>query len=172
MLPTTSGADVCDEAVEVEPSHQYSITFCCHVTDGRRGAVWQVDVWHGIVYEAKVCYWMNPFIQKKNCTHWHSLMLAKLASVHWKQWCQSWNVTVSIRWIPRMLTQEQKEQCAGLSGTTELIQGWRWQFLGLQHYWWWGVVSSLCIRIKMAVNGEVSCEFLTEENTQDTALRE
>ena len=26
-------------AVEVESTHQHSITFCCHVTDGRRGAV-------------------------------------------------------------------------------------------------------------------------------------
>jgi len=26
-------------AVEAEPSHQYSITFCCHVTDGSKGAV-------------------------------------------------------------------------------------------------------------------------------------
>jgi len=25
----------------VEPSHQYLITFCCHVTDGSRGAAWQ-----------------------------------------------------------------------------------------------------------------------------------
>ena len=25
-------------AVEIEPSHQYSITFCCCMTDGSRGA--------------------------------------------------------------------------------------------------------------------------------------
>ena len=29
--PMTSEADVGGMAVEVEPSHQYSITFCCHV---------------------------------------------------------------------------------------------------------------------------------------------
>ena len=35
----TSEADVGHLAIEVEPSHQYSITFCCHETDGSRGAV-------------------------------------------------------------------------------------------------------------------------------------
>ena len=37
--PSMSEADVGGMAVEVEPSHQYSATFCCHVTDGSRGAV-------------------------------------------------------------------------------------------------------------------------------------
>jgi len=27
---TTLGADVCNKAVEVKPSHQYSVTCCCH----------------------------------------------------------------------------------------------------------------------------------------------
>jgi len=31
--------DVGAMAVEVEPSHQYSIPFCCYVTDGSRGAL-------------------------------------------------------------------------------------------------------------------------------------
>ena len=33
---------------DVEPSHQYSTTFCCCVTDSSRGAVWQNGVWHGV----------------------------------------------------------------------------------------------------------------------------
>ena len=37
--PTTSEADVGGTAVGVEPSHQYSVTFYCCVTDGSRGAV-------------------------------------------------------------------------------------------------------------------------------------
>ena len=37
--PTTSEADVGDMAVEAESSHQYSLTWCCHETDGSRGAV-------------------------------------------------------------------------------------------------------------------------------------
>ena len=37
--PTVSEVDVGGTAVEVEPSHQYSVEFCCHVTDGSRGAV-------------------------------------------------------------------------------------------------------------------------------------
>ena len=34
-----SEADVDDMAVEAEPSYQYSITCCCHATDGSREAV-------------------------------------------------------------------------------------------------------------------------------------
>ena len=64
-------------AVEAEPSHQYPITCCCCVTDGSRGAVWQNAVWHGSLYEAKVCHWIPPC--GKNCPHWHSLTLAE----HW-----------------------------------------------------------------------------------------
>jgi len=37
--PTTSEADVDGMVAEVEPSHHCSIKFCCHVTDGSRGAV-------------------------------------------------------------------------------------------------------------------------------------
>jgi len=37
--PMTSEVDVGSMAVEVEPSHQHSITCCCCVTDGSRGAV-------------------------------------------------------------------------------------------------------------------------------------
>ena len=36
--PMTSESDAGGMAVEVEPFHQYSIIFCCHVTDGSRGA--------------------------------------------------------------------------------------------------------------------------------------
>ena len=37
--PTTSVANVVDMAVEVEPSRQYSVKFCCRATDYNRGAV-------------------------------------------------------------------------------------------------------------------------------------
>ena len=36
--PMMSKADVGDMVVKAEPFHQYSIKFCCHVTDGSR---WQ-----------------------------------------------------------------------------------------------------------------------------------
>jgi len=39
--PMTSEANVVDMAVEVEPSRQYSVKFCCRVTGDSRGAVWQ-----------------------------------------------------------------------------------------------------------------------------------
>ena len=61
--------------VEAEPSCQYSVTFCCHMTDGRRGRVWQNGVWHESVYEAMLFHWIPPCI--RNCTCWPSLMLAE-----------------------------------------------------------------------------------------------
>ena len=62
-------------AVETEPSHQYSITLCCCVTDGSRGGAWQNDVRHGSAYEAKVHNWIPS--GRKNGTQWHSSMLAE-----------------------------------------------------------------------------------------------
>jgi hypothetical protein len=37
--PTRSEANIVDMAVEVEPSCQYSVKFCCRATDDSRGAV-------------------------------------------------------------------------------------------------------------------------------------
>ena len=37
--PTTAEANVVDMAVEVEPSRQYSVKFCCRATDDSRGAI-------------------------------------------------------------------------------------------------------------------------------------
>ena len=53
----------------------FNIMFCCHVTDGSRGAVWQNGVWHGSAYVAKVCHWIPPC--SKNGTQWHSSILAE-----------------------------------------------------------------------------------------------
>ena len=75
VWPIPPEADVDGMAVEFEPSHQYSITFCYHVTDSSKGAVWQSGVWHGSVYEAKVCHWIP--LWEKNCTHWNSSTVAE-----------------------------------------------------------------------------------------------
>ena len=73
--PIMSEADGGGMAGDIEPSHQYPITCCCHVTGGSRGAVWQSGVWHGSAYEAKVCHWIPPW--GTNGTYWHSLTLAE-----------------------------------------------------------------------------------------------
>lgn len=49
--PMTSEAAGDGVVVEVEPSHQYSVTLYCHRTNGSRGAVR-----HGSAYEAQVCH--------------------------------------------------------------------------------------------------------------------
>ena len=71
--PTIWEADVGGMTVEVEFSHQYSVTYCCYATDGSREVVWQNGVWHGSAYEAKVRNWIPQF--GENGTHWCSLML-------------------------------------------------------------------------------------------------
>ena len=70
-----SEGDGCGIAVEVEPSQQFYNTFCCHVTDGNRGAVWQNGIWYGRIHGAKVCHWIPPC--GINGTHWPSSMLAE-----------------------------------------------------------------------------------------------
>jgi len=57
---------------QVEPSHQYSITFCCCVTDGSKVTVWRNGIWHGSTHEAKVWNWIP--VCRENGTHWHSLI--------------------------------------------------------------------------------------------------
>ena len=37
--PMMPAVDVGGMAIETEPSHPYSVTCCCHVTDSNRGAV-------------------------------------------------------------------------------------------------------------------------------------
>ena len=82
FCPPVSEVDAGGMAVEVEPSHQYSITYCCHVTDGSRGAAWQNGIWHGSVYEAEGCYWI-PLCRKK----WHPLtFIACRTFMETKQW--------------------------------------------------------------------------------------
>ena len=62
MLPYNIRSMCCGMAVQVEPSHQYFLTICCCVTDGSRGAVWQMA--SGSAYEAKICDWIPPSRKK------------------------------------------------------------------------------------------------------------
>ena len=72
--PTLSQVDVCSMTVEVEPLHQYSITFCCCATNGSRGAVWQNAIWHGMCMKQKCGV---DFLHAEKITYWPSLMLAE-----------------------------------------------------------------------------------------------
>ena len=65
----TSETDVGGTAIEVEPSCQYSVTFCCYATDGSRGAIWQKSIWPGSAYEEKVRHWTPPCGKR-----WHLLI--------------------------------------------------------------------------------------------------
>jgi len=72
--PTIPEANVGGMAVEAEPSHQYSITRCYHVTGGSRGAVWQNGVWRRSAYEENRHHWIP--LCRKNVTHRYSVMFA------------------------------------------------------------------------------------------------
>ena len=76
-----SETDVGGAVVEVEPSYQYSIIFCCYVTDGSRGAAWQNGVWHGSAYKSVK---LNSSMWKK----WHPLTFtdACWTFMETKQW--------------------------------------------------------------------------------------
>ena len=95
--PMTSEVDVGGIVIETEPFHQHSITFCCCVTDGSTGAVWQNGIWHESAYEAKG--WNCIPACRKNCTYWHSLTLAQClwrpnSGCEPKEWCISAVVTM------------------------------------------------------------------------------
>ena len=87
---TATEADVGAMAVEVEPSHQYSITFYCCVTDGSGGAVWQNGTWHGTVDEEKVWNWILPFRKKKHLLKsWYVSGYSTVTLWAMKQWTVS-----------------------------------------------------------------------------------
>ena len=71
----TSETDVGAMAVEVEHFCQHSTKFCCCVTSGNRGALWQNGLWLRNSYDAKVCNWFPP--HGKNCIYWYLLMLVE-----------------------------------------------------------------------------------------------
>lgn len=94
-LPTTSEADVGAMAEGFEPSHQHSVTFCCHVMDGSREAVGQNGVWSG-GEDGAIVEW-NSSVQKK----WHPLIFINtlwtfMETKHWMwaQWGSGWCVSV------------------------------------------------------------------------------
>ena len=71
---TASEADVSGMKVELDPSRQYPVTFCCHVTDGSREVVWYNGVWHGSAFEKIVCHWI-PSCRKMAPTDMHWCLL-------------------------------------------------------------------------------------------------
>jgi len=90
--PMMSEADVGGMAVEAELSHQYSITFCCHVTDGSRGEVWQNQFWHGSECETKVWNWTPCEKMTSTDAHQYSLNVYEDQRVDvstGKCWCLS-----------------------------------------------------------------------------------
>ena len=108
----TSEADVGHLAIEVEPSHQYSITFCCCAMDGSRGAVW-----HGSAHEAKICHVISPCGRSR--TDIHQFLLKVYGD--------------------RTVTK-QVVGGAGDSGSLCWHRFLRAQHLGscsLHSYWWW-----------------------------------
>jgi hypothetical protein len=97
--PTTSEADVGDVAVEVEPSRQYSVKFCCRATDDSRGPVWQNGIWHGSAYEAKMCKWIPPWGKKNALSDIHRRLLKVYGD-------QTVDVSTVRRWVARFSSDD------------------------------------------------------------------
>ena len=82
-------------AVEVEPSCQHSITFCCDVTGGSRETVWQNGIRHGSVHEAQVWHWIPPCGKKQHLltfidAYWTFMKTEQWIWAHWGSgWCIS-----------------------------------------------------------------------------------
>lgn len=76
---------------------------------------------------------------------------------------------VCARWVSWMLTPDQKEHCASLSGPIKPIQGWRWLFPG-SHQYCWQDVTPLQAGVQTAVHGMVICEIPIEENVLDATF--
>ena len=68
----TSEAGVGDTAVEVEPSHQYSIACCCHATDGSRGA-----------HSDQMAPDMEVTMKRRRVTEFLRVIKAAPTDIHW-----------------------------------------------------------------------------------------
>ena len=69
-----SEVDVSSMAVEVTEYWLDGSTFCCCVTDGSRGTVWQNGIWHRRMDEAEVWNWIPQCGGEKMTPtdiHWH-----------------------------------------------------------------------------------------------------
>jgi len=107
----------------------------------------------------------NCWITTRNCVwSWFT------ASVHLKLWWHHWNIT-KLQQVGSMNAHTGTERTiyASLSGLTEPMQGWRWQFPGSHHYWWQDMVSLLETGVKMAVHGVVP--WTHQRKDQDRDLR-
>jgi len=145
--PTMSEVDVDGMAVEDEHSCQHYITFCCCATDGRRRAVWQNGVWHGIADEAKLRHWypLHRLSMELNIT-----LEMMMAMLEYPKICT--------RWIPQIhYTLIEKSLYASLSESIESMQDWRWQFPGSHHYGWWDMRSPLQDSVRTLVPGVAKC---------------
>jgi len=89
--------------IEVEHSHQCSITFCCCVTDGNRGAVWQMasDI-EACMKQRCSSMWKKLHPLTSIDTSWTFLETKNCMQAQWG-WCVSAVVTVTwkTRLIPR-----------------------------------------------------------------------
>jgi len=91
-----SAVDVGGMAVEVEPSHQYSIKFCCCGADSSRRAVWKSGVWCGSTHDTKV--WSSSMWKKLcplTCIDF-CWTLVETKQWMWAQWGGGWYISAVV----------------------------------------------------------------------------
>lgn len=147
-----SGADIGGTSEEVESSHQYSLTVCCHTTNGSRGVVWQ----NGVVWK---CRWskgvsLNPSLWK--ALHpltfidafWMFMDTKRWAWAQWGgEWCVStvaavmWKTSHVLNGLAHLSHREMKS--ISIRSSTwfgELQPGscvWSWVLAPMHWRQWW-----------------------------------
>jgi len=144
-----SEADVGGMAAEVEPSHQYSATFCCCVTDGSRGAVWHNGTWHGSAYKGVDVF---PLTFIHICG-----MFTETKQWMWAHWGSGWSVSAVVtvghfHWYRRLWAQHA-ESCSSL---TKMHSWWWW-------LWWKTVFCSWEFSLRNSVNVLFVSVFISRE---------
>jgi len=89
----------------------------------------------------------SPDYDKGTVQSWTS------ASMYWKRCWQHWNIVKFMPSGSHECLYRNRKYALYASLSCKPIRSWRWQFLGLHHYWWWGTASPLWAGIKTAVHG-------------------
>lgn len=133
--PTMSEAYVAGMTVEVEPSCQFSIQFCCHATDGNR---WQNGVWQEVHMQQRcVAEFFHAQKKKGRRTCWHQTVNASTMNLcvfqegQYERQAMFWTVMYSCHITKQSTSQSvQPHELAGYDQGTVYRAEYRLQCIG------------------------------------------
>ena len=172
-----SEAAVGDMAVEVEPSCQCSVKFCCRASDDSRGAIWQNGVWHESAYEAKVCNWIPPCGKKLHPMTFIDTCWMFKETKQWMlaQWGSEWRASavVTATWKTSHVLDGHAQlshhemKSISISSSTRIsrlrLGNWvqSWISASMRWKWWWQHWNIT----KCAPGGPHECSHRNTKNT-------